>query len=158
MTTPMLATVVGAWVECVIPNRPLRGPKLIDRRCGIRHTTSRQRLPPRPPVLARPPQRAQRGPMTYPDTSLFIDDAWVDAADGRTIPVHNPATGEVIGSVAHATAADLDRALAAAQRGFAVWRDQTPAQRSTIMRRAAQLLRDRLDEIGRLITLEQGKP
>ncbi|MDT7552171.1 MAG: succinate-semialdehyde dehydrogenase / glutarate-semialdehyde dehydrogenase, partial [Pseudonocardiales bacterium] len=41
--------------------------------------------------------------MNYPNTSLFIDDAWVDAADGRTIPVHNPANGEVIGSVAHAS-------------------------------------------------------
>jgi succinate-semialdehyde dehydrogenase/glutarate-semialdehyde dehydrogenase len=52
--------------------------------------------------------------MTYPNTSLFIDDDWVDAADERTIPVHNPATGQVIGSVAHASVSDLDRALAAA--------------------------------------------
>ena len=71
--------------------------------------------------------------MTYPNTSLFIDDAWIDAADGRTIPVHNPATGQVIGSVAHASIEDLDRALDAARRGFEVWRDQTPARRSTIM-------------------------
>jgi succinate-semialdehyde dehydrogenase / glutarate-semialdehyde dehydrogenase len=96
--------------------------------------------------------------MTYPNTSLFIDDAWVDAADGRTIPVHNPATGQEIGTVAHASVADLDRALDAAQRGFEVWRDYTPAKRSKIMRRAAQLIRDRVDDIGRLITLEQGKP
>jgi succinate-semialdehyde dehydrogenase/glutarate-semialdehyde dehydrogenase len=96
--------------------------------------------------------------MTYPNTSLFIDDAWVDAADGRTIQVHNPANGEVIGTVAHASISDLDRALEAAQRGFEVWRDQTPAKRSKIMRRAAQLLRERADDIGRLITLEQGKP
>jgi succinate-semialdehyde dehydrogenase / glutarate-semialdehyde dehydrogenase len=96
--------------------------------------------------------------MTYPNTSLFINDAWVDAADGRTIPVHNPANGEVIGSVAHASVQELDRALDAAQRGFEVWRDQTPAKRSKIMRRAAQLLRERADDIGRLITLEQGKP
>ena len=96
--------------------------------------------------------------MTYPNTSLFIDDAWVDATDGRTIPVHNPATGQVIGSVAHASIKDLDRALDAAQRGFEVWRDQTPAQRSKIMRRAAQLIRERVDDIARLMTLEQGKP
>ena len=96
--------------------------------------------------------------MSYPNTSLFIDDDWVDAADERTIPVHNPATGQVIGSVAHASRHDLDRALAAAQRGFEIWRDYTPAKRGAIMRRAAQLMRERLDEIARLITLEQGKP
>ena len=96
--------------------------------------------------------------MTYPNTSLFIDDAWVDAADGRTIPVRNPATGEEIGSVAHASISDLDRALDAAARGFEVWRDLTPAKRSAIMRRAAQLIRDRLDDIAPLMTLEQGKP
>ena len=96
--------------------------------------------------------------MTYPNTSLFIDDAWVDATDGRTIPVHNPATGQVIGSVAHASVKDLDRAADAAQRGFEAWRVQTPAQRSRIMRRAAQLIRERVDDIARLMTLEQGKP
>ena len=96
--------------------------------------------------------------MTYPNTSLFIDDAWVDAADGRTIPVRNPATGEEIGSVAHASISDLDRALDAAARGFEVWRDLTPAKRSAIMRRAAQLIRERLDDIAPLMTLEQGKP
>lgn len=96
--------------------------------------------------------------MTYPDTRLFIDGAWADAADGRSLGVQNPATGAEIGRVAHAGRADLDRALAAADRGFATWRDYTPAQRSKIMRAAAQLLRDRADEIATLLTLEQGKP
>ena len=62
----------------------------------------------------------------YPDTRLLIDNQWVDAADGRTLDVLNPATGQVIGRVAHAGIPDLDRALAAAQRGFETWRD-TPA-------------------------------
>jgi succinate-semialdehyde dehydrogenase/glutarate-semialdehyde dehydrogenase len=96
--------------------------------------------------------------MTYPDTRLFIDGTWTDAADGRSLGVQNPATGAEIGRVAHAGRADLDRALAAAERGFATWRDYTPAQRSKIMRAAAQLLRDRADEIATLLTLEQGKP
>ena len=96
--------------------------------------------------------------MSYPSTQLFIDDAWTDAADGRTIPVHNPATGDEIGTVAHASVRDLDRALDAAQRGFEQWRDQTPAARSAVMRRAAELIRERADDIARLITLEQGKP
>ncbi|HEX7871873.1 MAG TPA: NAD-dependent succinate-semialdehyde dehydrogenase [Sphingobium sp.] len=96
--------------------------------------------------------------MAYSDTRLFIDGAWVEAADGRTLAVQNPATGEEIGRVAHAGRADLDRALEAAQRGFEVWRDYTPAARSKIMRRAADLMRERADEIARLLTLEQGKP
>ena len=94
----------------------------------------------------------------YPDTRLFIDGQWSDAADGRTIDVLNPADGRVIGTVAHASVADLDRALAAAERGFEVWRDITPAKRSTIMRAAAELLRDRVEVIARTLTLEQGKP
>ncbi|WP_298397619.1 NAD-dependent succinate-semialdehyde dehydrogenase [Sphingobium sp.] len=96
--------------------------------------------------------------MTYPDTRLFIDNMWQDAADGRSIAVVNPATGEEIGRVAHAGIADLDRALVAAQRGFETWRDFTPAARSKIMRKAADLLRDRADAIARILTLEQGKP
>ena len=56
----------------------------------------------------------------YPDTKLLIDNQWVDAADGRTLDVLNPASGQVIGRVAHAGIPDLDRALDAAQRGFEV--------------------------------------
>jgi succinate-semialdehyde dehydrogenase / glutarate-semialdehyde dehydrogenase len=96
--------------------------------------------------------------MAYPDTRLFINGAWTDAADGRSQPVFNPATGEEIGRVAHAGKADLDRALAAAQRGFEVWRDFTPAARSRIMRKAAGLMRDRAEAIAALLTQEQGKP
>lgn len=96
--------------------------------------------------------------MSYPSTRLFIDNAWVDAADGRTLDVRNPADGTVIGTVAHASTADLDLALEAAESGFRVWRDQTPAKRATIMRTAAGLLRERADRIAELLTLEQGKP
>ena len=49
--------------------------------------------------------------MSYPHTRLFIAGTWQDAADGKTIAVHNPATGKEIGRVAHASKADLDRAL-----------------------------------------------
>lgn len=96
--------------------------------------------------------------MAYPDTRLFIDNAWQDAADGRSLPVRNPATGEEIGRVAHAGRADLDRALDAAQRGFATWRDMTPAARSKIMRKAGALMRERAGDIAALLTQEQGKP
>lgn len=96
--------------------------------------------------------------MTYPHTQLFIAGRWCDAADGRTLPVFNPATGQEIGRVAHAARADLDRALQAAQAGFETWRDMAPAERAKIMRRAAALIRERAHEIAPLITQEQGKP
>lgn len=85
--------------------------------------------------------------MTYPDTQLFINGAWLDAGDGRTLAVLNPATGQQIGRVAHAGKAELDQALQAAQKGFETWRDMSPAERSQIMRRAASLMRERADAI-----------
>ncbi|MFZ3120489.1 MAG: aldehyde dehydrogenase family protein, partial [Variovorax sp.] len=60
---------------------------------------------------------------SYPATQLLIANEWVDAKSGKTLDVRNPATGQVIGQVAHAAIADLDRALAAAQKGFEAWRD-----------------------------------
>lgn len=96
--------------------------------------------------------------MAYPDTQLFINGAWRDAADGRTLAVRNPATGQEIGRVAHAGRADLDLALDAAARGFEVWRDYTPARRSVILRKAAALMRERADTIAAVMTQEQGKP
>lgn len=95
---------------------------------------------------------------TYPSTQLFIDGQWQNASDGRTLAVFNPATGQEIGRVAHASHVDLDRALAAAQKGFEIWRDMTAAGRSKIMRSAAGLVRERAEQIARLLTQEQGKP
>ncbi|MES3000248.1 MAG: NAD-dependent succinate-semialdehyde dehydrogenase [Pseudomonadota bacterium] len=96
--------------------------------------------------------------MSYPNTQLFIDGQWQDAADGKTIAVFNPATGKEIGRVAHASTADLDRALAAAQKGFEKWRDVTAIERNKIMRKAAALMRERAGAIGAILTQEQGKP
>ncbi|RYF82766.1 MAG: NAD-dependent succinate-semialdehyde dehydrogenase [Comamonadaceae bacterium] len=95
---------------------------------------------------------------SYANTQLLIANEWVDAASGKTIDVRNPATGQVIGTVAHAGIPDLDRALAAAQKGFETWRDMSVYERVAIMRRAAALLRERADDIARLLTQEQGKP
>ncbi|HOM13150.1 MAG TPA: NAD-dependent succinate-semialdehyde dehydrogenase [Rubrivivax sp.] len=96
--------------------------------------------------------------MTYSDTLLHIDGQWCEAEGGRTLPVRNPATGQTIGRVAHAGSADLERALAAAQRGFELWRDTPALERSAVMRRAAALMRERAADIGALMTQEQGKP
>ena len=96
--------------------------------------------------------------MTYPHVQLLINNEWRPARAQATIAVHNPATGEVIGSVARAGIADLDDALAAAAQGFEVWRTTPAIKRSEIMRVAAKLLRERTDAIAQLMTLEQGKP
>jgi succinate-semialdehyde dehydrogenase/glutarate-semialdehyde dehydrogenase len=95
---------------------------------------------------------------TYTDTLLLIDGEWCASASGKTIDVVNPATGNVIGKVAHAGVADLERAVAAAQRGFEAWRKVPAFDRAAMMRKAAALLRERADSIARLMTQEQGKP
>jgi succinate-semialdehyde dehydrogenase / glutarate-semialdehyde dehydrogenase len=95
--------------------------------------------------------------MTYPNVELFIDGKWRPAASGKTIPVINPATEEAIGTVAHAAKADLDEALAAADKGFKVWRNISSYERSKVMRKAADLIRERADKIATLMTMEQGK-
>ena len=94
----------------------------------------------------------------YENVSLYIDGAWTPSAAGRSIPVVNPATGEPIGTVAHAERADLDRALEAADKGFRIWRKVSAFDRSKVMRKAADLLRERADKIAPLLTMEQGKP
>jgi succinate-semialdehyde dehydrogenase/glutarate-semialdehyde dehydrogenase len=94
----------------------------------------------------------------YPDTPLFIDGTWGAAAGGRWIDVANPATAGRIGRVAHAKKRDLDRALDAAQKGFATWSATSAFARSALLRRAADLLRERVDHVARIMTLEQGKP
>lgn len=92
------------------------------------------------------------------DLALFIDGAW-RAGEGRdTRPVVNPATGDAIGEVPLATAADLDTALAAAARGFKIWRATDVNARAVILHKAADLIRARADAIATLMTREQGKP
>lgn len=95
--------------------------------------------------------------MNYPNVQLFIDGKWRPAASGRTIPVLNPATEENVGTVAHADKSDLDEALAAAEKGFKAWRVVSPYERSKVMRKAAELIRERADMIATLMTMEQGK-
>lgn len=94
----------------------------------------------------------------YPDTRLLIDNQWQDAHSGKRIEVRNPATGAVMGHVAHAGRQDLDRALAAAQRGFDAWRKTPAHDRALTLRRAAGLVRARAGAIAQLLTQEQGKP
>jgi succinate-semialdehyde dehydrogenase/glutarate-semialdehyde dehydrogenase len=94
----------------------------------------------------------------YPEVLLHIDGKWTAAQSGKTLPVMNPATGEQNGTVAHAERADLDLALAAAERGFQHWRKVPAFERYKVMRKAAELLRERADMIAPIMTMEQGKP
>jgi succinate-semialdehyde dehydrogenase / glutarate-semialdehyde dehydrogenase len=92
----------------------------------------------------------------YPDLQLYIGGAWRRTTSGQ--PVLNPADESEIGTVPVATRADLDDALAAAVDGFKVWSRTSPAKRGDIMRKAAALMRQRVEEIAFAITLEHGKP
>jgi succinate-semialdehyde dehydrogenase/glutarate-semialdehyde dehydrogenase len=94
----------------------------------------------------------------YTDVSLLIDNQWTPALSGKTLEIINPATEEAIGQVAHADIADLDRALDSAQKGFETWRRISAHDRAKVMRKAADLIRQRIDIIAPLMTLEQGKP
>lgn len=89
---------------------------------------------------------------------LFIDGEWRQAADGQTFDVFNPATEELIGQVPRAGAADVDAALAAAERAFPLWRDTSAFEKSRILLKAVELLRERAESIGELMAIEQGKP
>jgi len=88
---------------------------------------------------------------------MIIDGESIPVGHRRVHTVVNPATGEALGALPLAGAADLERALAAAQRGFRLWRDAPPAQRAAVLTGAARLLRERQEEIGRIATLEEGK-
>ena len=94
----------------------------------------------------------------YPHVQLYIDGHWREGAAARKLPVLNPATGEVMGELACAETADLEEVAEAANRGFDVWRKISAFDRYKIMRKAAQLLRDRVETVAQLMTLEQGKP
>jgi len=88
---------------------------------------------------------------------MIIDGEKIPVGQRRAHTVVNPATGAVLGALPLADAPDLDRALAAAQRGFRLWRDAAPQQRAAVLAGGARLLRERQEEIARIATLEQGK-
>ncbi|TNB48982.1 NAD-dependent succinate-semialdehyde dehydrogenase [Martelella lutilitoris] len=90
-------------------------------------------------------------------TNLYIDGSWREAASGERFDVINPATEEVLASVASADTADADRALDAAEKAMALWQAKKPRERSEILRKAWELMTARLDDFARLITLENGK-
>jgi succinate-semialdehyde dehydrogenase/glutarate-semialdehyde dehydrogenase len=89
---------------------------------------------------------------------LFIDGAWCEAAAGKTLGVVDPALGEVFAEAALAGREDAKRAIAAAERAFGAWSRRIVYERAEPVRRVAELLRERVDLIARLLTREVGKP
>lgn len=94
----------------------------------------------------------------YSEICLLIDGEWISAKERTSSPVINPATGEVIGQVPHATRQDMQRAIESSEKGFKVWRNTSAYERAKILRKAAALLRERSESIATKLTMEQGKP
>ena len=94
----------------------------------------------------------------YPTLSLYIDGQFLSGQGRREQDVFNPATGEVIAKLPHATTEDLNTALAAADRAFQSWKKSSPMERSKVLRQVATLARERANDIGRAMTQDQGKP
>ena len=90
-------------------------------------------------------------------TDLYINGEWREGAEGVRFDVLNPATEEVLASVASAEIADADLALDAAEAAFADWAARKPRERAEVLRKAFELMTARLDHFARLITLENGK-
>jgi succinate-semialdehyde dehydrogenase/glutarate-semialdehyde dehydrogenase len=93
----------------------------------------------------------------YDKLHLYIDGEWLGPEGRKTGNVVNPATGDTIGTLPHASKADLDRALDAAARGFQSWRKVSPNERAKVLRKAGELIRERAERIATLMTLEEGK-
>ncbi|RJF86669.1 NADP-dependent succinate-semialdehyde dehydrogenase I [Oleomonas cavernae] len=91
-------------------------------------------------------------------TRNYIDGAWVDADNGATVAVTNPATGETLGTVPKAGRHETARAIEAANAAFPAWRKKTAKERAVILRRFADLMLANQDDLGLLMTSEQGKP
>ncbi len=94
----------------------------------------------------------------YPTLHLYIDGQFINADGRREQDVLNPATGAVIGKLPHASTEDLDHALSAAARAFEGWKKTSPLERSKVLRKVAELARERAQDIGRGMTLDQGMP
>src|SRR5258707_1803488 len=95
--------------------------------------------------------------LMYTDLALYIDGKWVNGGGRKGEDVLNPATEKPLAHLPHASKADLDEALEAAKKGFALWRATPAYDRAQIMRKAADLIRERPDAISKVLVPEQGK-
>ncbi len=102
-------------------------------------------------------------PLALRDPSLLknlclIDGQWLAADDGSRIDVHNPATGEAVGHVPRMGEAETQRAIAAAERAFALWKQQTAEARARLLQRWFELMMENQEDLALIMTSEQGKP
>src|SRR5512139_3786524 len=109
------------------------------------------------------PAQAGLPPLSLKDPKLFrtqcyVDGAWIGADSKKTFAVHNPATGEALGSVPDLGAAETRRAIEAAERALPAWRARTGKDRSAILRKWNDLIVANLDDLALILTTEQGKP
>ncbi len=93
----------------------------------------------------------------FPTQKLYIDGGYVDASGSGTFDAVNPATGEVLAQVQRATSADVEKAVASAEKGQKIWAAMTAMERSRVLRKAVDILRERNDELALLETLDTGK-
>jgi succinate-semialdehyde dehydrogenase/glutarate-semialdehyde dehydrogenase len=93
----------------------------------------------------------------YETLNHYIDGQWVQPTSGKSQDVMNPAKNTALATLGYAGRPDLDKAIKAAEKGFATWRKVSAFERSGIMRKAANLVRERADDIARVLTMEQGK-
>ncbi|RFB06280.1 NAD-dependent succinate-semialdehyde dehydrogenase [Parvularcula marina] len=96
--------------------------------------------------------------MTYPDLKIIIGGKEIQALARDGEDVYDPATGEAFAKLPHATADDMEAVISSAEAAFPGWRDKAPLDRSAILRKAATLIRERIDDIATAMTKEQGKP
>ena len=89
---------------------------------------------------------------------MYIDGKWCEADSGRTLGVINPATEEVITEIAYGGRAETRRAIEAAARAMPAWMKLTAWDRAKVLKKTAELMRERADAIARTLTMEQGKP
>ncbi len=88
----------------------------------------------------------------------YLAGQWVDADNGETIPVHNPATGELIGTVPKMGRAEAERSVAAASDAFKLWKKKTAKERAQVLRRWFDLMMANQEDLAVILTAEQGKP
>src|ERR1700755_1561747 len=93
----------------------------------------------------------------YTQLGLYIDGKWNHGNGGGGEDVLNPATEKPLAHLPHATTKDLDAALAGAEHGFKIWKAKSAYDRGRILKKAADILRDRADHVATVMTQEQGK-
>jgi succinate-semialdehyde dehydrogenase/glutarate-semialdehyde dehydrogenase len=113
--------------------------------------------------MSQPAKKTAASSLQLKDAALFreqgyIDGAWASAEGGKTLNVNNPATTETIGTVPDMGVAETKKAIEAAARAFPLWRDMLASDRAKILKKWADLQVEHIDDLCRILTVEQGKP